>query len=384
MFARRIENLTGSLVREILKVAQSPEIISFAGGLPAPEIMPLPDFSRAPREIYQYGLSEGEPALRQLIAQQLRETGLDCETEQVLVTSGSQQGIDLVAKLFIEPGTPVLVEAPTYLAATQVFRLFGAAFIECELDHAGISSDQLKKSIAARHPAFAYLIPTFQNPTGYCYSEERRREIAAILDQHGIPLVEDEPYRDLNFTDEKHTPIAALMKQAPWIYLGSFSKTTSPGLRIGYLVCSPQLATHFARLKQATDLHSNRLGQWWLSEFIARGDYTPHLQRLRQYYAARCEAMDHALQRHFGDMASWHKPDGGLFFWLRLKQAMDTRKLLQQAIQRKVAFMPGEAFYANPLAQSGSMRLNFSRSTPEQIEQGIKILADLVEAAVSC
>ncbi len=381
MFAQRIENLTGSLVREILQVAQNPEIISFAGGLPAPEIMPLPDFSQAPTEIYQYGLSEGEPALRQIIAQQLKGIGLACEPGQVLVTSGSQQGIDLVAKLFVEPGTPVLVEAPTYLAATQVFRLFGAEFIECALDPQGISPEQLEQLIAEKRPAFAYLIPTFQNPTGFCYSEARRRDIAAILDEHGIPLVEDEPYRELNFTDIKHRPIAAQMKQAPWIYLGSFSKTTCPGLRIGYLACSPQLMPYFSRLKQATDLHSNRIAQWWLADFISNGAYLPHLQRLREYYAERCEAMEAALQRYFGTMASWHRPEGGLFFWLRLQQAIDTRMLLPEAIQMKVAFMPGEAFYANPVAKCGAMRLNFSRSTPEEIERGIKILARLVEQA---
>jgi 2-aminoadipate transaminase len=380
MFASRIENLTGSLVREILQVAQQPEIISFAGGLPAPEIMPVPDFSMAPADIYQYGLSEGEPALRRQIAEYLQSLGMDCEQEQVLITSGSQQGIDLVAKLFVEPGTPVLVEAPTYLAATQVFRLFGAAFHEVPLQPDGIPADLLARAISNKRPAFAYLIPSFQNPTGYSYSAQRRLEIAAMLDEANIPLVEDEPYRELGFQPAARTPISAHLKKAPWIYLGSFSKTTCPGLRIGFLACSRQLVQYFSRLKQATDLHSNRIAQWWLAQFLAGEEYPAHLARLREFYRQRCNAMDEALHKHFGSIAQWHKPEGGLFFWVSLNQQRDTRLLLPEAIKRNVAFMPGEAFYANPVEQCGAMRLNFSRSTPEQIEHGVKILSVLMGA----
>lgn len=386
MFARRIDRLAGSLIREILQVAGDPHMISFAAGLPTAGLMPTPDFSGFPVDLRQYGTTEGEPALRQQIARHLNALGLECEADQILVTSGSQQGIDLVAKLFVEEGTPILVEAPTFLAASQAFRLFGADFRELPLSPEGIAPDDLTCAIAAHRPAFAYLIPSFQNPTGYCYGEARRKEIARVLDESGTPLVEDEPYRDLVYEPSARTPVSASLKRAPWVYLGSFSKTLCPGLRIGYLACSRALFPYFARLKQATDLHTNRPAQWWIADYLSGPEYGPHLERLRDHYRIRRDAMHASLGRHFGELADWTKPAGGLFFWVRLKQGCDTRLLLPRALERKVAFMPGEPFYANPLERSGCLRLNFSHAAPDQMERGIAVLAEVVEkqGAIPC
>lgn len=378
MYSERVSRLTSSLIREILAVAQRPEVISFAGGLPSPSVMPDFDFSQIPSALRQYGTSDGEPALRRAVATRLVELGLACTPDQVIIVSGSQQNVDLVAKLFIDPGTPVLVEAPTYLAALQSFSLFGARFQELELTPCGVDPQALERAASRERPAFAYLIPTFQNPSGYCYDETTRRTVAERLDALGIPLFEDDPYRDLAYEEVDRTPICAHLRKAPWIYSGSFSKTATPGLRVGYLAASKDLHPYLMRLKQATDLHTNRVGQWFLERFINSPEYPAHIERLQRFYRERRDAMQTALERHFGDLADWNPPPGGLFFWLRLRRRCDTRALLKDALLQNVAFMPGEPFYANAVAQSGTMRLNFSHAAPEQIDQGIGILSEIV------
>lgn len=378
MFAKRIERLAGSLIREILQVAQRPEVISFAGGLPAPAIMPVMDFADAPPELRQYGPTEGDPHLRALIAAQLCALGRDCTAEQVLITAGSQQGIDLVAKLFVDEGTPVILEAPTYLAALQAFRLFGARFIDLPLTPEGIAPAHLRSALARQRPGFVYLIPNFQNPSGYCYTTAHREDIAQAIDAAGAVLVEDDPYRELVYDPCDRKPIVATLKKSPWIYLGSFSKTACPGLRIGYLVCAPELFPYFARLKQATDLHTNRLGQWWLANFIAGPTYASHLQGLRDYYRRQRNAMQAALQQHFRTHADWELPAGGLFFWLRLKERVDTRHLLSRALDRNIVFMPGDAFFSDPAGALSCLRLNFSHVQSDKIADGLGILAEVM------
>jgi 2-aminoadipate transaminase len=380
MFSQRIDRLSSSLIREILEVAQRPEVISFAGGLPASDALPTLNLGGVPAELRQYGTTEGEPRLRRLVAEQISALGRSCAPEQVLITSGSQQGIDLISKLFIDPGAPVALEAPSYLAALQSFRLFGADFKTLALSPAGIDPDELARVIETHHPRFTYLIPTFQNPSGYCYPPEVRRGVAAVLDRHGVPLVEDEPYRELVYEPIERTPIAAHLERAPWIYLGTFSKTGIPGLRIGYLACSQDLYPLVVRLKQAADLHTNRVGQWWVAEFLESPDYASHLGELREFYRARRDAMAAALDRHFTGVADWELPPGGLFFWVRLKSTCDTRLLLVKALERNVAFMPGEPFFASGVERSGMMRLNFSHASPERIDQGLATLAELIHA----
>lgn len=378
ILSRRIERLSGSLIREILRATQQREMISFAGGLPSAELMPDIDLASAPAELRQYGASEGEEVLRGWIAKHVSGQGLSCEAGQVLITSGSQQGIDLVSKLFIDEGTPVALEAPTYLAALQSFRLFGAEFTGLALESDGIDPEQLRTVLQQNSPAFVYLIPNFQNPTGACYSLDKRRRIAALLDEFHVPLVEDDPYRELMYQEVERTPICSMMQTAPWIYLGSFSKTACPGMRLGYLACSQKLFPHLARLKQAADLHSNRAGQWALAQFLNGADYPLHLEQIRSYYRERRDAMQAALEQEFSGIAEWTLPAGGLFFWIRLKYRCDTQKLLQQALAQNIAFMPGEPFYPQLPEQGGALRLNFSHATAENNQRGIAILAQLI------
>ena len=367
--SRRTRDLHPSPIREILAVIDRPGMISFAGGLPAAEAFPPLSSGNVPTGLLQYGPTEGEPALRERVATELTALGLRCTAEQVLILSGSQQGIDLVAKLFIDEGTRVAVESPTYLAALQVFRYFGARFVGMEANH-WLDQDQ--------PPALAYAIPTFQNPTGHCYSAAARVALAAQCDACEVPLFEDDPYRDLVYEACDRQPICSQLERAPWIYQGSFSKSFAPGLRLGYLAASPALVPLLTRLKQAADLHSNRVSQWLCLQFLEDPARHQRLARLAATYRDKRDAFAQSLARHFDGVARWSTPPGGLFFWLSLNAALDTRTQLPQAIARGVAFMPGEAFFVLPEEGLGTVRLNFSHATVAEADKGLAILADLL------
>ena len=374
MFAQRIQYLTSSIIREILAAAQKPGVISFAGGLPAAASFPEVDWSTLPESLKQYGMSEGEPELREAIAAEARAKGLKCEASQVLVLSGSQQGLDLVAKLFVDPDSSILVESPTYLAALQTFHLFQAQCQGVSLTDDGLDLAVMERQIRDHQPRMAYLIPSFQNPSGTCYSVKARQDVAAMLDQYGLPLIEDEPYCELDYDGVPKPPISSLLQRAPWVFQGSFSKILMPGLRIGYLIAHPSLMPYLVRLKQAADLHTNRPGQWLALEYMRSADKQQRLARLQAFYRERRDAFAAALQSEFADLADWQVPSGGLFFWLKLKKPRDTRPLLQPALAAGVAFMPGEAFFAEAEPPVGYLRLNFSHTEPELMVEGLRRL----------
>ena len=371
-FSRRVADLHASPIREILSVIDRPGMVSFAGGLPAAETFPTLSLAGLPPAMLQYGSSEGEPELRERIAADLNAIGLHCAPDQVLVLSGSQQGIDLVAKLFIDPGTQVAVESPTYLAALQVFRFFGARFLTFDPRRPGTPWP------VEQRPSFVYTIPTFQNPTGHCYSTDERDALARACDEQAVALFEDDPYRDLVYDDCDRTPICARIKRASWIYQGSFSKSLAPGLRLGYLAASPDLMAWLVRLKQAADLHSNRISQWLVLQQLRDAQRTDRLARVAAIYRRKRDFFADALERHLGKLATWQVPPGGLFFWLTLDRPVDTRTLLPQAIERGVAFMPGEPFYPEVPEQCASLRLNFSYAGEQATERGLAILATLL------
>lgn len=368
--SRRTRDLRASPIRDILAVIGRPGMVSFAGGLPAPESFPGLDMGIVPASALQYGATEGEPALRAKVAEDLRLLGLDCTPEQVLILSGSQQGIDLAAKLFIDAGTPMAAESPTYLAALQVFRYFGARFIGLERS--------VGKMFAGERPRLAYVIPTFQNPTGYCYTAAEREALAAACDDTGVILFEDDPYRELVYTTCERTPICSRLRRTSWIYQGSFSKSLAPGLRLGYLAASPDLVPYLTRLKQAADLHSNRVSQWFVLSQLNDPGRGKRLAALAATYAHKRDTFAAALARHMRPVATWETPPGGLFFWLTLKRRIDTRALLPRAIERGVAFMPGEAFFAHAGEGLGTLRLNFSHAPAAEAERGLRILAELL------
>ncbi len=380
-FSERITRLKSSLIREILAAAQRPEVMSFAGGLPAEAMLPAVDWAELPASMGQYGMSEGEPALREAIAAQARALGVPCEASQVLIVSGSQQALDLASKLFIDVGTEVLVEAPTYLAALQSFQLFGAHCLAVPQHADGPDLDALRATLEQHTPAFAYLIPTFQNPSAVRYSEHKRDAVAALLDEFGVTLLEDEPYRELVFDQGSARPIVSRLQRASWIYTGTVSKTLLPGLRVGYLIASPDLFPYLLRLKQSADLHTNRIGQWQALQWLGSDHYQAHLEQLREFYRVRRDAMQAALDEHFSDLATWELPQGGLFFWLTLKQPLDTRTLLNQALAEDVVFMPGEPFFVDPDANLGYLRLNFSHVAGERMGEGLCRLAKVIREA---
>jgi DNA-binding transcriptional MocR family regulator len=380
-FSERITRLKSSLIREILAAAQRPEVMSFAGGLPAQQMLPHTDWTEMPRGIGQYGMSEGEPQLREALAAEARAIGVPCEASQVLIVNGSQQTLDLAAKLYLDKGTEILLEAPTYLAALQTFQLFGAECLTVPLQAEGPDLVALRQRLEQHKPAFAYLIPTFQNPSAVRYSEARRDAVAALLDEFGVTLIEDEPYRELNFDGGSATPIVSRLKKASWIYTGTVSKTLAPGLRVGFLIASADLYPYLLRLKQAADLHTNRVGQWQALQWIGTERYREHMAGLRDFYRQRRDAFEAALQEHFSDLAEWNSPQGGLFFWLTLKQRFDTRTILNAALAKDVAFMPGEPFFTDPDANPGYLRLNFSHIDPSRLDEGLQRLAAVIRQA---
>ena len=377
-FSERVARLKSSLIREILAAAQRPEVMSFAGGLPAEAMLPKVQWADMPVAMGQYGMSEGEPALREALAAEARALGVPCEASQVLVVSGSQQTLDLAAKLYIDQGTQILLEAPTYLAALQIFQLFGADCLSVPLAADGPDLVKLRARLEQHRPAFIYLIPTFQNPSAVRYSEAKRDGVAALLDEFGVTLIEDEPYRELTFDGASATPIVSRLQRASWIYTGTVSKTLLPGLRVGYLIASPDLFPHLLRLKQSADLHTNRVGQWQALQWIGTERLRDHLGELRDFYRVRRDGFQAALQRHFSELADWELPQGGLFFWLTLKQPLDTRTLLKTALANDVAFMPGEPFFPEPDCNLGHLRLNFSHIDPARLDEGLKRLAAVV------
>ncbi len=374
--ARRIDRLQPSPIREILKVIDQPEMISFAGGLPSSDSFPQLSVEGFDHQQLQYGATEGDLALRKYIAEDLGRRSLHVSADQVLILSGSQQGIDLVAKLMVEQGTRVAVESPSYLAALQVFSLFGAEYLSYTPDTI--------TDLQRRSPALTYAIPTFQNPTGHCYSAAQRSQLAQVCDANGSVLFEDDPYRELCFGDCNRQPVCSLLERTSWIYQSSFSKVLAPGLRLGYLVCSPDLYPTLSWLKQAADLHSNRLSQHIVLQQLLEPGAVQRLQRVNQRYKIKRDAFALSLQQYFSDIACWQVPDGGLFFWLTLStdKKIDTRQLLQQALQHNVAFMPGEPFFPAGSQSASCFRLNFSHATPEQADRGLCVLSQLIREVI--
>jgi len=382
-FSERVTRLKSSLIREILAAAQRPEMMSFAGGLPAESMLPKTEWSDMPRSLGQYGMSEGEPALREALAAEARALGVPCDASQVMIISGSQQTLDLAAKLYIDKGTEILLEGPTYLAALQIFQLFGAECLTVPLLAEGPDLVAMRQRLEQHSPAFVYLIPTFQNPSAVRYSESARESVAALLDEFGVTLIEDEPYRELTFDGGSARPIVSRLKKASWIYTGTVSKTLMPGLRVGYLIATPDLFPHLLKLKQSADLHTNRVGQWQALQWIGTEHYREHLLQLRSFYRQRRDLFQAALHTHFSDLADWNEPQGGLFFWLTLKQPLDTRTLLDTALSQNVAFMPGEPFFSDPDANPGYIRLNFSHIDPARLDEGLQRLAAVVRNALA-
>jgi 2-aminoadipate transaminase len=379
-----MRQLRPSTIREILKVTAQPEIISFAGGLPAPELFPVEaaqaaaDFvlSHSGREALQYGPSEGFPLLREWISGEMLRRGMKAPSAEILVTNGSQQVLDLAAKLFLNPGDVVLMENPTYLAAIQAFQTFEARFVPVPTDGLGLIPEALPELIRRHRPKFLYTIPNFQNPTGVTLAAERRPVLARIAAEHALTIVEDDPYGKLRYRGADIPPVKHWDEDGRVIYASTFSKTIAPGLRLGWLAAPAESFSRLLILKQASDLHTSSFDQRVAHAYLTQNDQPSHLERIRRAYGERFAVMDEALRAEMPAGYEWTHPDGGMFLWVTGPAGLDALTLLEQAIRRQVAFVPGRDFFP---AEGGSnyLRLNFSNSTPEQIREGVHRLATL-------
>nr|PZN31168.1 MAG: aminotransferase [Chloroflexota bacterium] len=383
--------ITSSAIRDLLKVTEQPDVISFAGGLPAPECFPSEELTAAaervlverPLAALQYGPTEGYRPLREFIAARMARLGVPVPAEQVLVTSGSQQGLDLLGKLFLEPGAVVLVEEPTYVGALQAWRPYQPRFVTLPMDSEGLSVEALRRVLESGvRPRFLYLVSCFQNPTGITLSPARRQALIAAAAEFGLPIVEDDPYGELSYEGER-PPILASLDVAQHgelrhvAYLSTFSKLLAPGLRVGWVVAPEALVSKLAHAKQGLDLHSGSLSQAVAYEVCRDGLLDRHIPHIRATYHARRDAMLAALARHMPASIRWSRPRGGRFAWGVLRAGADSAALLQASLERRVAFVPGTAFFANGGGEN-TLRLNFSHSTPERIEEGVARLARTV------
>ena len=379
----RAANMNPSVLREILKITDQPGIISFAGGLPSPLTFPVPAFAAASAKVLreqgtvalQYAASEGYGPLREMVAASLP---WPVKTEQVLITTGSQQGLDLVAKVLIDTHSRVLVETPTYLGALQAFAPMQPRIQGVPCDEDGVDVAQLEQAVGRGADAarFLYLLPNFQNPTGRTMSEARRSAVSQMGANLDLPIVEDNPYGDLWFDAPPPAPLAARNPDG-CIYLGSFSKVLAPGLRLGFLVAPPAVYPKLLQAKQAADLHTPNFNQRLVVEVMRDGFLDRHIPSIRALYKTQCEAMLAALQTYMPEGVTWSRPSGGMFLWLRLPKALDAARLLPLAVKRGVAFVPGAAFYCDS-AEHNTLRLSFVTASAEQINHGIQALAQTV------
>jgi 2-aminoadipate transaminase len=396
-YAQRTKFIKSSAIRELLKLTQRPEVISFAGGLPAPEVFPTKQFGEAcqrvlaekGREALQYGATEGYGPLRELIAANMMRYGILATPDNVMLTSGSQQALDLIAKLLINRGDRILVEAPTYLGALQAFAVFGAEYVSVPIDHDGLRTDLLDEALRSG-PKFMYLLPNFQNPGGVTLSRERREELVYMSDKYGVPIIEDDPYGQLRYEGEHMPPLVMLDRVnlrrdngytlGNVIYMSTFSKTLAPGLRLGWIVAPPDVIAKLVQLKQGADLHTSTFTQIVTYEVAKNGFLDEHVKEIRSVYRERRNAMLNALDEFFPEQATWTRPQGGLFLWVTLPHGMDSEELFQTALKNNVAFVPGAPFYPDGEEGKLHMRLNFSYMECDRIREGIRRLSLAVKS----
>jgi 2-aminoadipate transaminase len=397
-YAHRIRRMGSSVIRELLKFTQQPDIISFAGGLPAPDVFPVREFQLACNSVLQeqgaqalqYSTTEGHPPLREMIARHTARYAIEVSHDNILITSGSQQALDFLGRLFINRGDRILVESPTYLGALQAWNAYGAEYVSVPIDQHGMLTDELEKALRSG-VKFIYVLPNFQNPTGSTLSLERRYKLIELADRYGVPIVEDDPYGQLRYDGEHLRPIIALDSDfhkrngfaysGNVIYLSTFSKLLAPGLRLGWVIAPEEVIRKLVMAKQAADLHTATFNQVVAHEIGKDGFIDQHVKVIRKIYKERRDVMLETMAEFFPAEVSWTHPDGGMFLWGILPGDMDAAEVLKVAIERKVAFVPGASFHANGGGMN-TMRINFSFSNPETIREGISRLGRVLKEQI--
>ena len=384
-FSKRVPADGTDAVGAILKAAADPKIISFAGGLPAPELFPVEGMKEATDKVYaehgqqalQYGAAKGVTELRELILKRVKEKeNVDAKLENVMVTTGSEQAIDLVGKAFVNPGETVLVEEPTYLCALDVFRSYGANFVSVPMDDDGMKMDALEEALKA-HPetALVYTVPNFQNPTGRTMPAERRKKFAELAAKYDVPVLEDNPYGDIRFAGEHVPSVKSFDHAGKVFYMSTFSKILAPGFRLGWLVADPKVIEKLTVLKQSADLHTDNLVQYVVTEFFKENDVDAHVKEISDLYGKRKQLMIDGIKKYFPKDVKYTDPEGGMFLWVEVPGVTDTVELFKQCLEHNVAFVPGDPFFAGK-PQPGTFRLNYSNMQEDQIEVGLKRLGE--------
>ncbi len=396
LFERTGRSLRRSDIRDLLAVTARPDIINFGGGLPAPELFPVEELRRAFNQVLiadgpaalQYGLTEGHRPLRELIAQRAGRRGISCSPDDVMITTGSQQALDLLGEVFLSPEMKVLIEGPSYVGALQAFAAQQARFIPFPMDEEGLVVpavtrwlDHERTGSRPDQTAFLYTVATFQNPSGVSMSLPRRLELISLSHSFGLPIVEDDPYSELCYGSQAPPAIRANAGGEDVIYLGTFSKILSPGLRLGYVIAPGQVIERLVVAKQGRDLHTDGLSQRAVVEYCRHHDIDEHIERLRAAYGERRNAMLAALKNSMSEVAEWTEPQGGMFLWVTLDPSIDTTELLSEGLEQRVAYVPGSAFHIDGSGRN-CMRLNFTNSTGDQIQEGIARLGGLIKTRV--
>ena len=390
-FADRMKNVKASDVREILKVTARPEIISFAGGLPAPELFPIEPIREASdavlresgRVALQYGPTEGLPRLREQIAERmLKKNAIHTDIDHIIMTAGSQQGLDYCGMLFLNPGDAVVMESPSYLGAINAFNAYQPKFVEIPTDENGMIMEELDKVLATtENVKFIYVIPDFQNPSGRTWPLERRKKFMEIINKYGIPTIEDNPYGELRFKGEYQPALKSMDTEGLIIYMGTFSKIMAPGYRIGWTCANEEIIEKLNLIAQAAALQTSTIAPMIITKYMDMFDLDEHVNKIRETYKHRCELMINTMRETFPPEAKFTDPDGGLFTWVELPDYVNTRDLAAIALENNVAFVPGSGFFPNG-GNNCCMRLNYSCMPDERIVEGVHRLAEVIKAAL--
>jgi len=387
-YAKRMDNIKASEIRELLKLTQKPEIISFAGGLPAPELFPVEELEKVSSKVLeeqgttalQYGPTEGYEPLRVEITKRMEKVGVECKPEDILVTSGSQQGLDFSGKIFLNPGDIVLCESPSYLGAINAFKAYEPEFIGVPTDENGMIMEELEDILKNNDRVrFIYVIPDFQNPSGRTWSIERRKRLIELANEYNVAIIEDNPYGELRFEGEYYPAIKHYDTEGRVIFLGTFSKIFCPGLRLGWVCAEEEVLNKFVLAKQGSDLQSSTISQMQVAKFLEEYDIEAHIEKLKKVYKKRRDLMINTMKEEFPEEIKFTNPEGGLFTWVVLPEYMNARDLAVKAIEKNVAFVPGGSFFPNG-GNENTLRLNYSSMDDEKIVIGIKRLAEAIKS----
>ncbi len=386
-YAKRMDNIKASEIRELLKLTQMPEVISFAGGMPAPELFPIEAFKKASKEVLnengeialQYGPTEGYEPLKKKIVERMKKVYVDATSDQILITSGSQQGLDFVAKVFIDPGDLIICESPTYLGAINAFKAYEPEFIEIETDDDGMVMEDLEEALRTNNNVrFIYVIPDFQNPSGKTWSIERRKKLIELANKYNIIIVEDNPYGELLFEGEIRPAIKHYDTEGRVIFLGTFSKILCPGIRLGWAVAEEEVLSKLIMVKQGADLQSSTVSQMQIDRFLEIYDIEEHIEKIKALYKNRRDLMLKTMEEEFPEEVQYTYPKGGLFTWVILPEHISARDLAAKALEKNVAFVPGGSFFPNE-ARENTFRMNYSNMDDDRIVEGVKRLGEVIK-----